>query len=97
MPRFEKSFYKRDDAVAARSDEEVEAFHKERQIAIKGTNLPKPVRFPWLRVERVPIITLEVAGSLFKIFANMAIHDTDLPGAIEKWIGEGSMESTFQV
>ena len=43
MPKFEKSFYKEDPAVTNRSAEEVEAFRKEHQIAIKGTNVPKPV------------------------------------------------------
>jgi ATP-dependent RNA helicase DDX5/DBP2 len=43
LPKFEKSFYKEDPAVTARSDEEVAAFRKEHQIAIQGSNVPKPV------------------------------------------------------
>ncbi|PSN66793.1 hypothetical protein BS50DRAFT_600440 [Corynespora cassiicola Philippines] len=43
LPKFEKSFYKEDPAVAARSQEEVDAFRKEYQIAVQGKNVPKPV------------------------------------------------------
>jgi ATP-dependent RNA helicase DDX5/DBP2 len=32
MPKFEKSFYKEDPAVAARSDAEVAAFRKEKEM-----------------------------------------------------------------
>lgn len=44
MPKFEKSFYKEDPAVAARSDREVEAWRKEKEIAVQGRNVPKPVQ-----------------------------------------------------
>ena len=43
MPKFEKSFYKEDDKVAARSPAEVDAFRKEKQITIQGSNVPRPV------------------------------------------------------
>lgn len=43
LPKFEKSFYKEDPAVAARSQAEVDAFRKEHQITVHGTNVPKPV------------------------------------------------------
>jgi ATP-dependent RNA helicase DDX5/DBP2 len=43
MPKFEKSFYKEDPAVAARSEAEVAAFRKEKEISITGRNVPKPV------------------------------------------------------
>ncbi|TKA62686.1 ATP-dependent RNA helicase dbp2 [Friedmanniomyces simplex] len=43
MPKFEKSFYKEDPAVAARSPAEVDAFRREQQITIQGNNIPKPV------------------------------------------------------
>ncbi|KAK0873661.1 ATP-dependent RNA helicase dbp2 [Friedmanniomyces endolithicus] len=43
MPKFEKSFYKEDPAVAARSQGEVDAFRREQQITIQGNNIPKPV------------------------------------------------------
>lgn len=43
LPKFEKSFYKEDPAVAARSQADVDAFRKEHQIAVQGSNVPKPV------------------------------------------------------
>ncbi|KAF1959538.1 hypothetical protein CC80DRAFT_466442 [Byssothecium circinans] len=43
MPKFEKSFYKEDPAVAARSEAEVTAFRKEHQMTTRGERVPKPV------------------------------------------------------
>ncbi|KAE9988712.1 hypothetical protein EG327_003233 [Venturia inaequalis] len=43
LPKFEKSFYVEDPAVAARSQAEVDEFRKTHQIAIQGTNIPSPV------------------------------------------------------
>ncbi|MCJ1243227.1 ATP-dependent RNA helicase dbp2 [Trapelia coarctata] len=43
MPKFEKSFYKEDTAVTARSERDVEAFRREKQIAVQGRNVPRPV------------------------------------------------------
>ncbi|RMZ71520.1 atp-dependent rna helicase dbp2 [Pyrenophora seminiperda CCB06] len=43
MPKFEKSFYKEDPAVSARSAEEVAEYRKEHQMTVKGENIPKPV------------------------------------------------------
>lgn len=43
MPKFEKSFYKEDPAVAARSQAEVDEFRKKAQITIQGRDVPKPV------------------------------------------------------
>ncbi|OCK79274.1 P-loop containing nucleoside triphosphate hydrolase protein [Lepidopterella palustris CBS 459.81] len=43
LPKFEKSFYKEDPAVTARSTAEVDAFRKEFQITVTGRNVPKPV------------------------------------------------------
>jgi len=43
LPKFDKSFYKEDPAVSARSPADVDAFRKENQIAIQGRNVPSPV------------------------------------------------------
>ncbi|CAJ2506954.1 Uu.00g081400.m01.CDS01 [Anthostomella pinea] len=43
LPKFEKSFYKEDDAIANRPDSEVERFRRDHQIAVTGTDVPKPV------------------------------------------------------
>lgn len=43
MPKFEKSFYKEDPAVAARTPVEIEAFRLEKQMRVQGRDVPKPV------------------------------------------------------
>lgn len=43
MPKFEKSFYKEDPAVTARSDAEVAKFRVDNAITIAGNGVPKPV------------------------------------------------------
>ncbi|KAI1154933.1 RNA helicase [Nemania diffusa] len=43
LPKFEKSFYKEDDAVAQRPSSEVERFRRDHQITIAGSDVPKPV------------------------------------------------------
>lgn len=43
LPKFEKKFYKEDPAVTSRSRSEVEAFRREKQITVSGSDVPKPV------------------------------------------------------
>jgi ATP-dependent RNA helicase DDX5/DBP2 len=43
MPKFEKSFYKEDPAVAARTDAEVTKFRTDNAITVAGNGIPKPV------------------------------------------------------
>ncbi|KAI9826120.1 MAG: ATP-dependent RNA helicase dbp2 [Thelocarpon impressellum] len=43
MPKFEKSFYKEDPAVANRSQYDVDAFRKKMEISIQGRDVPKPI------------------------------------------------------
>ncbi|KAI4096705.1 MAG: hypothetical protein LQ344_000845 [Seirophora lacunosa] len=43
MPKFEKSFYKEDPAVTNRSERDVEAFRKLKEITIQGKHVPRPV------------------------------------------------------
>ncbi|KAL8304594.1 hypothetical protein RB597_004278 [Gaeumannomyces tritici] len=43
MPKFEKSFYKEDDAVAKRSAAEVDKFRRDHAMTTFGTDIPKPV------------------------------------------------------
>ncbi|KAI0460351.1 Phosphomethylpyrimidine kinase-domain-containing protein [Xylaria acuta] len=43
LPKFEKSFYKEDEAVAQRPASEVERFRRDHQITIAGSDAPKPV------------------------------------------------------
>ena len=43
LPKFEKSFYKEDPAVSVRTPAEVDAFRREYQMTVQGTDIPKPV------------------------------------------------------
>ncbi|KAI1432739.1 Phosphomethylpyrimidine kinase-domain-containing protein [Xylaria sp. CBS 124048] len=43
LPKFEKSFYKEDEAVASRPTSEVDRFRRDHQITIAGRDVPKPV------------------------------------------------------
>ncbi|KAH0615038.1 uncharacterized protein H6S33_000674 [Morchella sextelata] len=43
LPKFEKSFYKEDPAVTARTGAEIEAFRAEKQMRVQGRDVPKPV------------------------------------------------------
>ncbi|KAI5928689.1 p68 RNA helicase [Camillea tinctor] len=43
LPKFEKSFYKEDEAVARRPATEVERFRRDHQITVSGHDVPKPV------------------------------------------------------
>jgi len=47
MPKFEKSFYKEDPDVAARSQAEVDEFRRKHQMTIAGRDVPKP---GWLSI-----------------------------------------------
>ena len=43
MPKFEKSFYKEDPQVSARSQRDVDAFRKLKEISVQGNNVTRPV------------------------------------------------------
>ena len=43
LPKFDKSFYKEDTAVASRPQADVDAFRKKKEITVAGRNVPKPV------------------------------------------------------
>jgi ATP-dependent RNA helicase DDX5/DBP2 len=43
MPKFEKSFYKEDPIITARSSREVDEFRRQQEITVQGKNVPRPV------------------------------------------------------
>ncbi|ERF69514.1 ATP-dependent RNA helicase DBP2 [Endocarpon pusillum Z07020] len=43
MPKFEKSFYKEDPNITARSSREVDEFRRKLEITVQGKNVPRPV------------------------------------------------------
>ncbi|KAJ5474389.1 RNA helicase (Dbp) [Penicillium sp. IBT 31633x] len=71
MPKFEKSFYKEHPDVTARSEEEVQAFRKEKQMAIQGTNVPRPVE------------TFDEAGFPQYVLSEVKAQGFDAPTAIQ--------------
>ena len=43
LPKFEKSFYKEDPAVTARSQAEIDKFRADNSMTLAGTDIPRPV------------------------------------------------------
>ncbi|KAH0837203.1 ATP-dependent RNA helicase dbp2 [Fonsecaea pedrosoi] len=43
LPKFEKSFYKEDPIVTARSQRDVDEFRRKNEITVQGRNVPRPV------------------------------------------------------
>ncbi|KAG8811704.1 ATP-dependent RNA helicase dbp2, partial [Serendipita sp. 399] len=43
LEKFEKNFYQEDKRVTARSDSEIEAFKRAKEIKVQGKNVPRPV------------------------------------------------------
>ena len=43
LPKFDKSFYKEDPAVASRPQSDVDNFRRKKEITVAGRNVPKPV------------------------------------------------------
>ncbi|EGP89753.1 uncharacterized protein MYCGRDRAFT_36977 [Zymoseptoria tritici IPO323] len=71
LPKFEKSFYKEDPAVAARSQAEVDEFRKKAQITIQGRDVPKPVE------------TFDEAGFPNYVMSEVKAQGFDKPTAIQ--------------
>ncbi|KAF4766706.1 hypothetical protein N7455_005346 [Penicillium solitum] len=71
MPKFEKSFYKEHPDVTARSEEDVQAFRKTKEMAIQGTNVPRPVE------------TFDEAGFPAYVLSEVKAQGFDAPTAIQ--------------
>ncbi|KAJ6124139.1 Helicase C-terminal [Penicillium samsonianum] len=71
MPKFEKSFYKEHPSVTERSEEDVLAFRKEKEMAIQGTNVPRPVE------------TFDEAGFPAYVLSEVKAQGFDAPTAIQ--------------
>ena len=71
MPKFEKSFYKEDPRVTARSSKEVDAFRKQYEIAVQGKNIPRPVE------------TFDEAGFPAYVMAEVKAQGFEKPTAIQ--------------
>jgi len=71
LPKFEKSFYKEHESVAARSQAEVDAFRKEKEMSVKGTDVPRPVE------------TFDEAGFPQYVLSEVKQQGFDRPTAIQ--------------
>ncbi|KGO41467.1 Helicase, C-terminal [Penicillium expansum] len=71
MPKFEKSFYKEHPDVTARSEEDVQAFRKSKEMAIQGTDVPRPVE------------TFDEAGFPAYVLSEVKAQGFDAPTAIQ--------------
>ncbi|KAJ9480451.1 hypothetical protein VN97_g13123, partial [Penicillium thymicola] len=71
MPKFEKSFYKEHPDVTARSEEDVQAFRKSKEMAIQGTEVPRPVE------------TFDEAGFPAYVLSEVKAQGFDAPTAIQ--------------
>jgi ATP-dependent RNA helicase DDX5/DBP2 len=71
LPKFEKSFYKEHEDVAARSQAEVDAFRKEKEMSVKGHDVPRPVE------------TFDEAGFPQYVLSEVKQQGFDSPTAIQ--------------
>ncbi|OQE89513.1 hypothetical protein PENNAL_c0014G00607 [Penicillium nalgiovense] len=71
MPKFEKSFYKEHPDVTERSEEEIQAFRKEKEMAVQGSNVPRPVK------------TFDEAGFPAYVLSEVKAQGFDAPTAIQ--------------
>ncbi|OQE28206.1 hypothetical protein PENFLA_c005G08293 [Penicillium flavigenum] len=71
MPKFEKSFYKEHPDVSERSEEEIQAFRKEKEMAVQGSNVPRPVK------------TFDEAGFPAYVLSEVKAQGFDAPTAIQ--------------
>ncbi|KAJ5456193.1 hypothetical protein N7530_011467 [Penicillium desertorum] len=71
MPKFEKSFYKEHPDVSERSEEEIQAFRKEKEMAVQGNNVPRPVK------------TFDEAGFPAYVLSEVKAQGFDAPTAIQ--------------
>ena len=71
MPKFEKSFYKEHPDVTERSEEEIQAFRKEKEMAVQGNNVPRPVK------------TFDEAGFPAYVLSEVKAQGFDAPTAIQ--------------
>ncbi|KAF2834931.1 hypothetical protein M501DRAFT_1008888 [Patellaria atrata CBS 101060] len=94
LPKFEKSFYKEDPAVAARTQAEVDAFRKQNQMTITGRNVPKPVTtfdeagFPSYVMSEVKAQGFEKPTAIQSQGWPMALSGRDVVGIAETGSGK---------
>lgn len=94
LPKFEKSFYKENPVVAARSPAEVEKFRRDHSIAIAGKDVPKPVEtfdeagFPRYVIDEVKAQGFPAPTAIQSQGWPMALSGRDVVGIAETGSGK---------
>lgn len=94
MPKFEKSFYKEATAVSSRSEREVDAFRKAKEISVSGNHVPRPVQtfdeagFPKYVMDEVKAQGFEAPTAIQSQGWPMALSGRDVVGIAETGSGK---------
>ncbi|KAJ5805050.1 ATP-dependent RNA helicase dbp2 [Penicillium riverlandense] len=94
LPKFEKSFYKEHPDVTDRSEAEVDEFRKSHQMAVQGSNVPRPVEtfdeagFPQYVLSEVKSQGFEKPTSIQAQGWPMALSGRDVVGIAETGSGK---------
>ncbi|KAJ5666909.1 ATP-dependent RNA helicase dbp2 [Penicillium macrosclerotiorum] len=94
LPKFEKSFYKEHEDVTNRSEQEVQEFRKKHQMAVQGTDVPRPVEtfdeagFPQYVLSEVKSQGFERPTAIQSQGWPMALSGRDVVGIAETGSGK---------
>jgi ATP-dependent RNA helicase DDX5/DBP2 len=94
LPKFEKSFYKENEEVTNRSQKDIDAFRKANQMAVTGTNVPRPVEtfdeagFPNYVLSEVKAQGFDKPTSIQSQGWPMALSGRDVVGIAETGSGK---------
>ncbi|KAL9104724.1 MAG: hypothetical protein Q9163_000336 [Psora crenata] len=94
MPKFEKSFYKEDPTVTARTEREVAEFRRAKEIAVQGNNVPRPVHsfdeagFPKYVMDEVKAQGFSAPTAIQSQGWPMALSGRDVVGIAETGSGK---------
>ncbi|CRG86793.1 ATP-dependent RNA helicase DDX5/DBP2 [Talaromyces islandicus] len=94
LPKFEKSFYKEHEDVTNRSQKDIDTFRKNNQMAVSGTNVPRPVEtfdeagFPNYVLSEVKAQGFDKPTSIQSQGWPMALSGRDVVGIAETGSGK---------
>ncbi|KAI8913298.1 P-loop containing nucleoside triphosphate hydrolase protein [Gorgonomyces haynaldii] len=94
LSQFEKNFYTEDPDVAARSQQEIDAFRKEHKMTLYGDNIPRPVTtfkeasFPSYVLREVEALGFEKPTAIQAQGWPMALSGRDVVGVAETGSGK---------